>query len=383
MDIPASEPAHKKPDPLSTWAVDFLKHADIAVNGERPWDMRVHNDAVFKRVVREGSLGLGEAYMDGWWDCEALDQFFTRVLESHLETHFEWNRHVLLHAVLGKVVNMQSRKRAYQVGEHHYDIGNDLYEQMLDPTMMYSCGYWKHASTLTEAQQHKLDLICRKLHLKPGQTLLDIGCGWGGLAAFAARNYGVHVTGVTISKEQAALATQRCQSLPVEIRLADYRTLTGSFDRIVSVGMFEHVGPKNYRTYMKVAERCLKDDGLFLLHTIGTTYPWGVPDPWINKYIFPNGVLPATSHIARAYEGLFVMEDWHNFGADYDKTLMAWHENFVRAWPSLRETYGDRFYRMWTYYLLSCAGYFRSRRGELWQIVLSKYGVKGGYESVR
>jgi len=370
-------------NPLRDWAVTLLSHADIRINGDRPWDMQVHNDALFKRVVREGSLGLGEAYMDGWWDCAAIDEFFGRALSAHLESHLGLNRHVIAHAILGRIMNMQSSSRSFQVGERHYDIGNELYTAMLDPHMIYSCGYWRNASTLAEAQTNKLDLICKKLQLKKGQKLLDIGCGWGGLAAFAARHYGVEVTGVTISKEQAALAVQRCRDLPVEICLVDYRTLTGSFDRIVSVGMFEHVGHKNYRTYMEVAARCLKDDGLFLLHTIGNARPSPLPDPWIDRYIFPNGILPASSQVTHAYEGLFVMEDWHNFGPDYDKTLMAWHANFEKAWPSLKGQYDERFYRMWTYYLLSCAGFFRSRKGQLWQVVLSKNGVKGGYESVR
>lgn len=196
---------------------------------------------------------------------------------------------------------------------------------------------------------------------------------------FAAENYGVSCVGVTISKEQAQVGAQRCQHLPVEFRLQDYRILDEKFDRIASVGMFEHVGPRNYRTYMKVAHRCLDEEGVFLLHTIGKNHKHSAPDPWIDKYIFPNGQLPTIGQIADASTGLFVTEDLHNFGADYDRTLMAWHANFEAAWPRFRAEMGHRFYRMWRYYLLSCAGAFRARDIQLWQFVLSKNGLSGGY----
>jgi cyclopropane-fatty-acyl-phospholipid synthase len=269
------------------------------------------------------------------------------------------------------------------VGKEHYDIGNDLFRAMLDPYMQYSCGYWKQAETLEQAQQDKLKMICEKLQLKPGMSLLDIGCGWGGLAQYAAENYGVSVHGVTISAEQQKLAQERCRGLDVEILLQDYRDLNRQFDRIVSVGMFEHVGPKNYDTYFSVAARNLKPDGLFLLHTIGSNQTDLNVDAWIDKYIFPNGCLPSVRHIAEASEGRFVMEDWHNFGADYDRTLMAWFDNFKRAWPALSGHYSERFERMFTYYLNACAGAFRSRNIQLWQVVFSPTGVEGGVRVYR
>jgi cyclopropane-fatty-acyl-phospholipid synthase len=250
---------------------------------------------------------------------------------------------------------------------------------MLDKRMVYTCGYWKDAKTLDEAQEAKLDLTCKKLNLKPGMKVLDIGCGWGSFAKYAAEKYKVKVVGITVSKEQAVLAKALCKGLPIEIRLQDYRDLNEKFDRIVSLGMFEHVGYKNYKTYMKVVHRCLKDDGLFLLHTIGGNKSVKSTDPWIDKYIFPNSMLPSIKQMGDAIEDYFVMEDWHNFSADYDKTLMAWYNNFENSWNKLKDDYDERFHRMWRYYLLACAGTFRARKSQLWQIVLSKDGIKEGY----
>lgn len=277
---------------------------------------------------------------------------------------------------------MQSKSRAYEVGKRHYDIGNDLYKAMLDKRMAYSCGYWRTAKTLEQAQEAKLDMACKKLGLKKGMRVLDIGCGWGSFVKYAAEKYGVKCVGITVSKEQVKFARDVCKGLPVEIRLQDYRNLNEKFDRIISIGMFEHVGYKNYRPYMKLVNNCLKPDGLFLLHTIGGNVSTSSTDPWINKYIFPNSMLPSAKQVASAYEKLFVLEDWHSFGDDYGKTLMSWFRNFKKNWWQIKDNYNGRFYRMWEYYLLACAGSFRSRRNQLWQIVFSKKGVKGGYHSI-
>lgn len=279
---------------------------------------------------------------------------------------------------------MQSRRRAFIVGERHYNLGNDLFQNMLDKRMNYSCAYWKDASNLDEAQENKLELICKKLYLQPGMRVLDIGCGWGAFAKYAAERYGVEVVGITVSKDQVALGREMCKGLPVEIKLQDYRDVNEKFDRIVSVGMIEHVGYKNYREYFLIAHRNLKDDGLFLLHTISQVRSTKSTDAWIHKYIFPNGMLPSIAQLAKAVENLFVIEDIHNFGADYDKTLMAWYNNFNTNWGKIKDKYGERFYRMWKYFLLSSAGAFRARnKNQLWQIVLSKNGVLGGYQSFR
>ncbi len=362
---------------------ELLKKADVEIGGARPQDIAVHDERLFNRVIRSGTLGLGEAYMDGWWDASELDTFISTVLRARVDKAIKVNLASILMVAKAFLLNLQSSKRAFKVGEAHYDLGNDLYEAMLDKRMVYTCGYWKDAKNLDEAQEAKLDLVCRKIGLKTGDRILDIGCGWGSFAKYAAEKYGASVVGITISKEQAALARTRCAGLPVEIRVQDYREVNEKFDHIVSLGMFEHVGVKNYDAYFEMAKRCLKDDGLFLLHTIGCRKSLLVSDPWIQKYIFPGGQLPSIAQIGKAIEGRFLIEDLHNFGADYDKTLMAWFQNFDAAWPRLKEKYGDRFYRMWKYYLLTCAGGFRARDIQLWQIVLSRNGVPGGYTSVR
>jgi cyclopropane-fatty-acyl-phospholipid synthase len=360
---------------------ELAASADVTLNGHRPWDIRVHDAAFYDRVLREGSLGLGESYMDQQWDAPALDETFTRLLGSGIEDRLYGaaglglRLRVAAAVARARVLNLQSRQRAFQVGEQHYDVGNDLYQAMLDPTMSYSCGYWAEANDLASAQRAKLDLICRKLELQPGERVLDIGCGWGGLAEHAARHYGVQVVGLTISREQAGLARERCAGLPVEIRLQDYREMSGRFDKIVSVGMFEHVGRKNDTAFFDTAARLLNDDGLFLLHTIGTSAANPVNDPWIDRYIFPNGELPNAERLAQALRPRFVLEDWHAFGPDYDRTLMAWWANVERAWPELAAAgYDERFRRMWKYYLHCSAAFFRSRTGHLWQLVLSQPG---------
>lgn len=363
----------------------LLAPADIAIGGNRPWDVRVHDERLYDRVVSQATLGLGEAYMDGWWDVERLDEFFHKIFSAGLEKRMRINAATMLRYLRAKFFNMQ-RLRAFEVGERHYDIGNDLYKAMLDKRLAYTCGYWDGdppTGGLNDAQEAKLDLICRKIGLQRGQRVLDIGSGWGSFILFAAERYGAQCTGITVSREQAAYANAMKKDLPANTLLQDYRATTGSFDHVVSVGMFEHVGYKNYRTYMEKAHSLLKNDGLFLLHTIGGNASVVRTDPWIEKYIFPNGMLPSAAQIAKSVEGLFVVEDWHNFGADYDTTLMCWHKNFNARWPELREKYGDRFHRMWNYYLLSSAGSFRARKNQLWQIVLSKKGVQGGYRPVR
>jgi cyclopropane-fatty-acyl-phospholipid synthase len=283
-------------------------------------------------------------------------------------------------AVVARVTNLQSRRRAFTIGEHHYDIGNDLYRRMLDSRMIYSCGYWRDADTLDAAQEAKLTLIANKLELEAGMRVLDIGCGWGGAAQFLAEKLGCEVVGVTVSREQAALARERCAGLPVDIRLQDYRDLNEPFDRVYSIGMFEHVGVKNYKTYMDVVRRCLRaPDGLSLLHTIGALRSRGQTDPWIEKYIFPNSMLPSMAQIASAAEGRLVTEDVQNFGAYYDRTLMAWKANIDAHWSELSDRYDTRFKSMWDFYLLASAGSFRARKLQLWQFVMSPDGVPNGY----
>lgn len=352
-----------------------LNHAGITINGDKPWDVQVHNEEVFDRIVRDGELGVGESYMDGWWDCPALDQFFDKVFRATLQQYFRDNWKAALHLLKAKLLNLQKNHRAYKVGQQHYDVGNDLYRDMLDSRMAYTCGYWSGgAADLDDAQEAKMDLVCRKIGLEPGMKVLDLGCGWGCFAKYAAEKYGAEVTGLTVSQEQVDLGNQMCEGLPVNIYLDDYRNASGTYDRVVSIGIMEHVGYKNYRTYMEVANRCMKDDGIALIHTIGGNVSVTSANPWTTTYIFPNSMLPSISQLGAAMEGIFVMEDWHNFGPDYDKTLMVWDENFEKSWPKYKESYGERFYRMWKFYLMSSAGAFRSRSIQLWQIVMTKPG---------
>jgi cyclopropane-fatty-acyl-phospholipid synthase len=332
--------------------------------------------------MSNGSLGAGEAYMDGWWDCARLDMLFDRILRSGVDRAVQSIGDLQL-ILSARLQNMQTPARADAVAHTHYNLSPELYRAMLDTRMIYSCGYWPEASDLDQAQEAKLHLICRKLELQPGMTLLDIGCGWGGAAKFAAENYGVSVTGITVSSEQARIAVNTCRGLPIEILVSDYRSLTGQFDRIMSIGMFEHVGYKNYRTYFRIARELLNPEGLFLLHTIGSNTSNLSTDTWIEKYIFPNSMLPSPAQVTKAIESFFVIEDWHNFGADYDRTLMCWHNNITGAWQDLSANYDERFQRMWQYYLMSSAGSFRSRTNQLWQILLSPSGLPGGWTSVR
>lgn len=355
----------------------ILSDTGIEFNGDRCFDIRVNNDNLFKRLLAQGSLGLGESYMDGWWECDHIDEMIEKILVAHIDSALPPNFGDRLRIIKSRLTNLQSKKRAWIVGKEHYDLGNDLFHLMLDPHMQYSCGYWANARDLATAQQDKLRLICEKLQLQRGMTLLDIGCGWGGLARYAAENYGVSVTGITISAEQQKMAQEHCALCDVEILLQDYRDLDRKFDRVVSVGMFEHVGPKNYATYFDVVDRNLVADGIFLLHTIGANKTDLSVDAWINKYIFPNGCLPSVAQIASASESHFIIEDLHNFGADYDLTLMAWLARFQEHWPQLEKNYSDRFYRMFTYYLTACAGAFRARNIQLWQIVFTR-GHRGG-----
>jgi len=367
-----------------TFCQEILSQAGITVGGSAPGDILVHNDEFYGRVLAEGALGLGESYMDRWWDCEHLDEFIFRVVRNDLKKNVKLNWSMFSLLVREKLLNRQREKGPVKlVGSRHYETGNDLFQVMLDKRMTYTCGYWEGTDDLGQAQENKLDLVCRKIGLEPGMKVLDLGCGWGSFAKFAAEKYHVSVLGVSLAREQVALGQKMCEGLPVEIRFQDYRDVEGTFDRIVSIGMLEEVGPSNYRTLMQLIHDRMVDDGLCLLHTIGANLPNKKPDAWTDKYIFPGGVLPTISLLSASMEGLLMVEDWHNIGINYEKTLLAWHANFEAGWTKLEAKYGDRFYRMWRYYLLSMAGAFRARSNQLWQIVMSKKGVLGGYRAIR
>ena len=369
--------------PLRDRVHGLLAAADVRIDGDRPWDMLVHDARLPARLLAGGSLALGDAYMDGWWDARSLDGLLARLLAARVDRRVRGAAD-LRDALAARLRNLQLGRRAFAVGERHYDLGNDLYQAMLGRRLVYSCGYWhdrdgRRAASLDVAQEAKLDLACRKLGLRPGMRVLDIGCGWGEMLKFAAERYGIEGVGVTISREQQAFAAALCEGLPVEFRLQDYRGLRGErFDRVLSIGMFEHVGVRNYRGYFDLVRSLLPPDGLFLLHTIGSNISRRRTDPWIARHIFPNSMLPSARQVAQASEGLFVIEDWHNFGADYDLTLQAWRDNVEAAWERLPARYDERFRRMWRYYLAGSMASFRTRRIQLWQLLLSPEGVPGG-----
>ena len=363
--------------------------ADVRFNGDRPWDPRIHNPALYGALLRHGSRALGDGYVRGDWDCDRIDELICRLLRADANRPLStqaWLEQTI-RRLADKLGNPQALRRAFVVGERHYDIDPKVYEAMLDPLLTYSCGYWRQANDLATAQDHKLRLICEKLQLQPGMRLLDIGCGWGSLASYACQHYGVEVVGITVSLRQAESIRERLSQLPLQVVRCDYRQLPllqlGHFDRIASVGMFEHVGRRNDTTFHRIMRDSLEDDGLVLIQTIGTARTDDHPDSWIEAHIFPGGRLPSASQLSRGIEGLFVIEDWENFGLDYDQTLLAWHDNFERAWPELQRDYSAEFQRFWRYYLLSCAGFFRSRQGQLWQLVLSKPERSTSYDSWR
>jgi cyclopropane-fatty-acyl-phospholipid synthase len=363
---------------------ELFAAADIRFDGARPWDIQVHRDRLYHRLLAGGSLGFGEAYMDGDWDCGALDQLFDRIISARLGDGLGITVPLALLMLTARLLNRQSIARSGKVAKVHYDLPADIHAATYDRRLTASCAYWKDAATLDQAQEKKLDLICRKIGLRAGHTVFDIGCGWGSFIGFAAEKYGAQCTGVTVSREQVAYVEKRYAGLPVAPLLMDYRLYDGSkVDRVVSVGMFEHVGSKNHRTYFESARRVLKDDGIFLLHTIWENERYPVIDAWQDKYIFPNGDLPSLGEITSAVEGLFVVEDVHNFGADYDKTLMAWNANFQSRRGEMAARHGERFCRMWEYYLQQNAAAFRCRHISVGQLVLTPHGLRGGYQAVR
>ncbi len=363
----------------------LIKPTGIKLNGKNPWDITVHNEKFYDRVLAGGSLGLGEAYMDGWWDSADLEETVYRLLRARIDKQVRPTLKLARDYAGAYLRNRQSVHRSYKNAQAHYDIGNDLYVPMLGQTMAYSCAYWKHAKTLDDAQLAKYELICQKLTLKRGKRVLDIGCGWGGLAMHMAQKYKVEVVGITPATQQAAYIREHAKALGVKVVEQDYREFKTrtKFDRVVSVGMAEHIGTKNLPSYFAKVSEVMKDDGIFLLHTIGNNKSVRTTEPWIGKYIFPGSVLPSLAQLARVVEDSFVVEDVHNFGPDYEKTLLAWHKNFKKAWLTIKDGYDERFKRMWEYYLLTCAAAFKARGIQLYQIVLTKQGETPHYEPVR
>lgn len=367
----------------------MMDEIGVTINGNKPYDIKINDPVMFTRIFKDQSVGAGEAYMEGLWDCDQLDELFFRICRHKLydKVYIPWKGQLI--NIKNMLINQQTGQKAAEVANRHYNLGNPLFEKMLGESMAYTCGYWKDANTLDEAQFAKYDLICKKAQLKPGDKVLEIGCGWGGLAKYMAEKYGCEVVAMDIGREPAKYAKELCKGLPVKIYECDYRDTAvynpnhSQFDKIVSVGVLEHVGYKNYDTLMKIAIKFLKKDGIFLLHSIGGNMSRRYCEPWINKYIFPNGMLPSLKQLGKAFENQFVNEDHHNFGAFYDKTLLAWHANLTQHWPELKNNYDEKFHRMMNYYLLTCAGGFRARGMQLWQFVLTHEGMLNGYKSIR
>lgn len=363
-------------------ALEILQAAGIPLNGEEPWSIHVHNQKLWDRVISQKQLGFAESYMEGWWDCEALDVMLTKLLSINVLTLLKPSPFLAFHVARSHLFNNQTKRRAAANAKYHYNIGNDLYSRMLDPEMVYSCGYWAKADSLARAQLNKFDLICRKLNLQPGMRLLDIGSGWGGFLRYAVKNYGVVATGISPADNQISLAREKSEGLGITFIQQDYRDLSGEFDRIVSVGMMEHVGPRNYSTFFGKCDELLARDGRMLHHTIASNLTKQVTDPFFDRYIFPGGVLPSLTQISSAVENKFVIEDLHNFGPDYDRTLLEWQKNISVKWQEIPQ-YDLRFQRMWNYYLLSSAAGFRAGHLQLIQCVFQRVGQRPTYIAAR
>lgn len=362
---------------------ELLAKAGIAVGGSEPYDLQVNDDRFWARVLKDRELGLGEAYQDGWWDAERVDEFLVKVFTADLRSAIRPSPALVWNVARSRLTNRQTTSRAARNARAHYDIGNDLYRRMLGEEMVYSCAVWAGADDLASAQEAKLDLICRKLHLEPGMRVLDIGCGWGGFARHAASRYGAHVVGISPAGEQIAEARDRAGDLPVEFHQQDYRDVTGAYDRIVSIGMFEHVGPRNYPGFFDRCGELLASDGLMLHHTIGSNESKESTDAWFDRYIFPGGVVPSLHQIAGAAQPRWTIEDVHNLGPDYDRTLMEWFDRIEPRWHEIPH-YDERFRRTWRYYLLSSAASFRVRNLQLFQVVFSRTGrVSPTYRATR
>ncbi len=357
-------------------ATRLLSDADISINGICSHDIRVHDDRFYQNVLLKGSMGLGEDYMDGGWDCEDLEEMFFRLINSGLEGRTRGLPVNFLPNLFAQLKNQQTRNKSLRVAERHYNMGNDLFFSFLGKYKNYSCGYFNGTTkSLDIAQEQKMDLICRKLSLSSGDRLLDVGGGWGEIARFAADNYGCHVTSINISDEQIAYGREYCKDSSVDILKCDYRDLEGEYDKIIVIAMLTHVGHKNYRAFMEKIHSCLKDGGSALIETVGSDVARKHCEPWTNKYIFPGGLIPSISQLGEAIEGLFVIEDLHDFGPDYVKTLRLWNKNLQKGWPGQSEIYSERTRRMFEYFFLSVAGAFRARSLHNWHLVLTKNAI--------
>jgi cyclopropane-fatty-acyl-phospholipid synthase len=379
--LPSAKP--RTEDTSGAWFAQLLAAADIHLNGSRPWDIQINNPLTLGRIMRDGSLGMGESYMDGWWDCQAIDQMMTRAVRARLHEHLGTPRaHV--QSWFGQWAKRLPSSNARIVGRAQYDLNNQLFCAMLDSSMSHSSAYWEEgATTLEQAQEAKMEMVCRKLQLKPGMRLLDIGCGWGSFMRYAAKHYGVTALGLTTSKEQMALGQSMNQDLPVQFEHTDIQHFNtnsrSQFDCVVSLGMLNTPVLAANNALFSTARRSLKKDGLFLLETMGNNQRGQLLEPWLQKHLLCQIPLPSLGDVTDVAQLDFVVEDVHNLGADHDRTLLHWHQRFERAWPQLRLAYDERFYRMWRYHLMGSAGSFRARSTQIWQMVMSPKGLSSVY----
>ena len=367
----------RQPEPPGVIS-ELLAGAAVRINGDAPWDIQVYDEKVYRLILTQGSLGLGRAYMEGLWDSDQLDETFHRLLAADIDTKMVgWARVRLLGEVLRqRLFNLQSPQRAFQVAEQHYDIGNDVFESMLDSRMIYSCAYWEHASSLEQAQQHKLDMICRKLQLQPGERLLEIGCGWGGLAGHLA-DRGAEVDAISLSDAQLAWA--RRHHMGPRFLKQDYRDTAGSYDGIVSVEMVEALGREYWPTFMDCVARNLKPGGRAAIQFISIRDDlfdaYAASADFIQAYIFPGGLLIRTSEFRRLAEARgLAWQDQVDFGPDYAETLKTWRVNFNNAVVEgcLPPGFDARFVELWRFYLLYCEGGFRGGGIDVHQVTLVK-----------
>ena len=365
------------------WLAQLLASADIHLNGSRPWDIQIKHPQTLQRLLSQGGSALGESYMDGWWECQAIDLMVERAMRAGLQEKLATPR-AWWESFKGGMRPRDGVDQSRIVGRMHYAVGNQVFQAMLDPYMAHSCAYWvEGAQTLEEAQIAKLEMVCRKLQLRPGMRVLDMGCGWGSFMRYAAEHYGVTVLGLSNVPHQIELGKTLARHLPVQFELSDYAQFNtdgkSKFDRIVSIGTFEQLGQAHVAAFFETAKRCLKDDGWMLLQTQGKSNRQRLLDAWNDKYIYPQGYLPRLDEVTQASEAHFVVEDVHNIGADHDRTLLHWHQRFEMAWPQLRLSHDERFYRMWRFHLLSSAASFRTRHHQMWQLVLSPKGLHKVY----
>jgi cyclopropane-fatty-acyl-phospholipid synthase len=357
-----------------------LSRAGITVNGCHAWDIQVHDEQFFDCLYRSASEGLGDSYVQGFWDSDDLTETLGRFIAIGGRS-----------ALKGPIAhNMQTteseQKKSLEVVDSHYESKNGLYSNMLDPYMQYSCALWDDDThNLQEAQIKKMRLIGQKLELQPGDHVLDIGCGWGGLPKFLSETFGCRVTGINLAEHHIDYANQRMAHNKVKVIKQDYRDLTEKYDKIYCIGVSEHFGLNNYKQFMQIVHDQLNPGGIFLLHTIGENVTRPKADTWITKNIFPNGYIPSLSLISQCAEGLFITEDVHNFNTSYEKTLLAWDANFQRNWNLIRKLHPELdtrdFYRMWRYYLNFCAGGFRKRCTQLYQIVFTRIQDRRNYKT--